>query len=130
MEASWPTEVCSAPGILPVRIFSIAASSNERLRNIRRYISLATSGEMSMPGLLSSAHGSGLTFPGLTFLGSPAEGPAQGVVPVPDEPLGQARSGRQQVEAVDAARVDVQFGRHVGLLQPLGGPHVLVDEQV
>jgi hypothetical protein len=40
--------VCSAPGISPVFIFSIAASSNDRLRNIRRYISADVSGATSM----------------------------------------------------------------------------------
>src|ERR1700746_3102675 len=56
IDASWPTEVCSAPGILPVLSFPMAASSNDRLRNIRRYISLAVSLEMSMASLLPSAH--------------------------------------------------------------------------
>ena len=45
IDASWPTDVCSAPGISPVFIFSIAASSNDRLRNIRRYISADVSGQ-------------------------------------------------------------------------------------
>ena len=48
IDASWPTDVCSAPGISPVFSFSIAASSNDRLRNIRRYISADVSGATSM----------------------------------------------------------------------------------
>jgi hypothetical protein len=54
----------------------------------------------------------------------------QRLVTITDETPREARGGGSGVEAMDGARVDVQFDGDSGLLQALGVVKILVDEQV